>query len=272
MANISGVSGWITINGSHIPLLKGESKAAAYARFKDNIDNKKANAKKDSGSKGSSGSKQNYDDSKYKYLPDDDELAHDMYWDMSDECYDKLDSFERAQINKYYVKQKTSFEINEALRNGKNHTENLDEDYFESVTGALDKACTTYTAKNDMGSVRFVESNYLSNVYNLPYGTKPHEAVEKMKEFIGSEISSKGYTSVSLNKDGDYMFSSMGVRMEIFMPTGTKMYVAENLSEYEAILGRNVKLELKDVGFKDSKIKGMEKEYGQIILKYEVLK
>lgn len=251
---MKNIKGWITINHVHVPLFEGEGKDAAYKRFK------KANSNK------------SYDDSKYKYLPEDDEEAHDLYWDMSDESYDKLDSFERNQINKYYVKQKTAFDVNEALRNDKNHTETIDEDYFNSLTNALDKACTTYTTKNDMASVRFVEANYLSNVYNLPYGTKPHEAVNKMKEFIGTELSSKSYTSVSLNKDGDYMFSTMGVRMEINMPKGTKMYVAENLSEYEAILGRNTKLQLKDIGFKDSKIKGMEKEYGQLILKYEVVK
>ena len=50
------------------------------------------------------------------------------------------------------------------------------------------------------------------------------------------------------------------------------MYVTENLRESEIILPRNSKLELKDVEFKESTIPGMEKEYGHVILKYELIK
>ena len=49
------------------------------------------------------------------------------------------------------------------------------------------------------------------------------------------------------------------------------MFVADNIGEYEAILGRDTKMILKKVDFKESKVQGFEKEYGKILLTYEVV-
>ena len=92
-----------------------------------------------------------------------------------------------------------------------------------------------------------------------------------MKEFEGSRISSKGYTSVSLAESGSSTFKNLAVKMKVNLPTGTSMYVSGNLGESEAILGRNQEMELVKVDFQESKIQGMEKEYGKILLTYEVI-
>ncbi len=242
---------WITINGKHIFLKEGQSPMDAFIRSKG-----KSNAH-------------------FEYAIKDVTKDDDIYNEMSDESYNKLEKNERREIRALYIGTEHSYDFNEALREDKKETRFLMEDDFESLKKSLDKACETYTAKQDLKSTRFVDLNYLRNAYGLDipeYGDIDRNKVaDSMKEFIGSELSSKSYTSVSLNESGNGMFNNLAVKMEIDMPKGTKMYVSDNLSEYEAILGRNKLMTLKDVKFKPSNVKGMENEYGKILLTYEVI-
>lgn len=208
-----------------------------------------------------------YNDSSFKYLPEDDTKAYDKYVEMSEESYQNMDDGLYYEVSNNYVGNEYSTILNENLREGKATDKNLIE--------AMDYACKSYTAKEDMASTRFVNMDYLRNAYGLKinqYGDIDRNQVAKsMREFLGSEISSKAYTSVSLNESGNGLFNNLAVKMKINMPKGTKMFVADNVGEYEAILGRNKRMVLKDVGFQESKIKGFEKEYGKILLTYEVI-
>ena len=215
-----------------------------------------------------------YDDSKFKYLPEDDEQMSDQYYEMTDESQAKLTRGEIVSIRASYVGTEHSYEINEALRNDEKETPHLVQEDFEQIVSQLDKACNTYTAKSDMASVRYVNMDYLRNAYgiDIPYGDIDRSQIaNKMKEFEGSSISSKGFTSVSLAESGSPTFKNLAVKMKINLPTGTSMYVSGNLGESEAILGRNKKMELVKVDFQESGITGMEKEYGKILLTYEVI-
>lgn len=249
MEDIGGV--WRTVGGRRIFIKDGEDLATAM---------------KKSGKFGNKNSEE-YKDDNYKYLPEDEDEAYDKYVEMSDESYDKLSRSELEEINTKYVGTDESWDFNEALREDKEVDENL--------KNAMDKACTTYTAKEDMASTRSVDFDYLRNAYGLEierYGDIDRSKVaEQMKKFIGSEISSKSYTSVSLNESGNGMFGNLAVEQKINMPKGTKMFVADNVTEYEAILGRNQRMVLKKVAFKESKIAGFEKEYGKVLLTYEVI-
>ncbi len=211
-----------------------------------------------------------YDDTNFEYLPEDEDQAYDKYVEMSDESHNKLNRDDEYLINNFYIKHETSYDINKALRDGNENAVNKD------VLNSLDKACLTYTAEKNMASTRYVNFDYLRNAYGLEiqqYGDFDRSVVaDQMKEFIGSEISSKAYTSVSLNESGNGMFNNLAVKMKVNIPKGTKMFVADNVEEYEAILGRNTKMVLKDVKFQDSKIQGFEKEYGKVLLTYEVEK
>lgn len=206
----------------------------------------------------------------YEYLIDGSMESDDLYNDMSDESYysDLVDKEDIRLIHEWYVGDGYSTDLNRHLR---------EDDVFavdKPVIKAMDKACKTYTAKQKMAGTRFVDMDYLRNAYKLdiPYGQIDRSKVaDQMREFLGSELSSKAYTSISLNESGNGMFNNLAVKMKINMPKGTKMYVADNLSEYEAILGRNKKMILKKVDFKDSNVEGLEKEYGKILLTYEVV-
>ena len=191
--------------------------------------------------------------------------------DMSDRSYDRLSSQERELIKNHYVKKEESYEINEKLRNG----EQLSGEQL-LTKDALDRACLSYKTETDMASTRFVNFDYLRNAYKLDIerykDIDRSKVADEMKQFIGSEMSSKGFTSVSLNESGNGMFNNLPVTMKINIPKGKSLYIADNPGEYEAILGRNTKIILKDVRFKASKIKGMEKEYGKVLLTYEVVK
>lgn len=234
---------WITKNGVHIPLT-------------NDYMNKKLRKQED------------YNDT-YEYgIDEESEDAYDQYVEMSDESYNNLDEGFYQEIQDAYVGNEYSYQINENLRNG------IDTD--KNIREALDYACKSYTSKRDMASTRFVNMEYLRNAYGLEipqYGDVDRSKVaDNMKQFIGSEIQSKGYTSVSLNESGNGMFNSLAVKMKVNLPKGTKMFVADNVGEYEAILGRDTKMILKKVDFKESKVQGFEKEYGKILLTYEVVK
>lgn len=208
-----------------------------------------------------------YNDENFKYLPENGDEAYDKYDEMSEESYNNLSNDDIYLINDNYVGKEDSWVFNEQLRNGDMSNKKL--------INAMDRACMSYTAKEDMASSRAVSFDYLRNVYELEiqrYGNIDRSQIaNQMKQFIGSEISSKGYTSVSLNESGNGMFNNLAVKMKINMPKGTKMYVADNVGEYEAILGRNTKMVLKKVGFQQSKIQGFENEYGKVLLTYEVI-
>lgn len=233
---------WITKNGVHIPLT-------------NDYMNKKLRKQED------------YNDT-YEYgIDEDSEDAYDQYVEMSDESYNNLDEGFYQEIKDAYVGNEYSYTINENLRKG------IDTD--KNIREALDYACKSYTSKKDMASTRFVSMDYLRNAYGLEipqYGDVDRSKIaDNMKQFLGSEIQSKGYTSVSLNESGNGMFNSLAVKMKVNMPKGTKMFVADNVGEYEAILGRDTKMILKKVDFKESKVQGFEKEYGKILLTYEVI-
>ena len=233
---------WITKNGVHIPLT-------------NDYMNKKLRKQED------------YNDT-YEYgIDEDSEDAYDQYVEMSDESYNNLDEGFYQEIKDAYVGNEYSYTINENLRKG------IDTD--KNIREALDYACKSYTSKKDMASTRFVSMDYLRNAYGLEipqYGDVDRSKIaDNMKQFLGSEIQSKGYTSVSLNESGNGMFNSLAVKMKVNMPKGTKMFVADNVGEYEAILGRDTKMILKKVDFQESKINGFEKEYGKILLTYEVI-
>ena len=239
---------WVTMNGRHVFIKDGQSPMDAFIRQKGK-------------------EPKEYVDT-YKYgIDEESDDAYDEYVEMSDESYNNLDDGYYQEIKDNYVGNEYSYTINENLRN--------DVDTDKNIREAMDYACKTYTSKKDMASTRFVNLDYLRNAYGLDiqrYGDVDRsKVVEQMKEFIDSEISSKGYTSVSLNESGNGMFNNLAVKMKINMPKGTKMFVADNVGEYEAILGRNTKMILKKVDFKPSKVQGFEKEYGKILLTYEVI-
>jgi len=242
---------WITKNGVHVPITN--------AYMNDKI-KQEAN-------------KQKYNDENFKYLLEDEE--YDKYVEMSEESYSKLTPNEEKLISSLYTKTEHSYQVNDALRIGKEETDWLVKENFKELIDTMDKACKTYTSEQNMASTRFVDFDYLRNAYGLKiqkYGDIDRSQVaNQMKQFIGSEISSKAYTSVSLNESGNGMFNNLAVKMKINMPKGTKMYVADNVGEFEAILGRNTKMQLKKVSFKQSTIKGFENEYGKVLLTYEVI-
>lgn len=245
---------WITLNGTHIFVKKGQNPMDAFIKQKG----------------GKWKKPEKYEDTfEYGVDEDNEDDAYDKYVEMSDECYNKLDREDVDLIQEFYVGTDMSYEINEALRDGQ--ADALSQDFLNS----MDKACETYVASNNMASTRFVDLNYLRNAYGLDipeYGDVDRSKIaDNMKDFIGTDISSKSYTSVSLNESGNGIFNNLAVKMKINIPKGTKMFVADNVGEYEAILGRNKKMILKDVNFKESKVQGFEKEYGKILLTYEVI-
>lgn len=234
---------WITKNGVHIPLT-------------NDYMNKKLRKQED------------YNDTyEYGVNEENEEEAYDQYVEMSEESYRNLDEGYYQEIKDNYVGNEYSYDINDNLRKG------IDTD--RNIREALDYGCKSYTSKKDMASTRFVNMEYLRNAYGLDipqFGDVDRSKVaDDMKQFIGSEIQSKGYTSVSLNESGNGMFNNLSVKMKINMPKGTKMFVADNITEYEAILGRDTKMVLKKVDFKPSKVQGFEKEYGKVLLTYEVI-
>lgn len=243
---------WITVNGNHIPIYEGQDKLEAMRNFY---------AKKKSLDRQS-------DKLRYEFLPEDDLEADDLYDEMSDICWENLSQEDVYQIQDNYIGKEESWQFNEDLRNGK--------PVDPKLKGALDRACNSYKAERDMAGMRMVSFDYLRNAYGLDiprYGDIDRSVfAEQMKQFLGTELSSKSYTSLSLSENGSGTFGNLAVKMQINMPKGTPMYVADNISEYEAILGRNTKMRLTDVGFQKSKIKGFEKEYGKVLLTYEVVK
>lgn len=207
-----------------------------------------------------------YDDSNFKYLPEDELGAYDKYVEMADESYDNVSQKDRDIINQRYVKTEDSYDFNEDLRN------DIIKD--KELVSALDRATKSYVAKEYMASTRFIDMNFLRKNYNMnipEYGNVDRKIVAfEMKKNVGKELNLKGYTSVSLNESGNGMFGNLAIKMRINIPKGETMYIPDNLGEYEAILKRNTKVKLKKVDFQESKIQGFENEYGKILLTYEV--
>ena len=202
----------------------------------------------------------NYLTSKY-----DESYFEDKYAEMSDVSYDKLTSDERNLINDHYVKQEESYDINDEVRNG-------DLESHKDVVNALDKATHTYKTDEDLTLKRFDERKMLENVYGLKEGLSRDEIYNEMLNHIGETRDEKAYLSASLDESGNGMWNNLLVHSEINVPKGTDMYVADNIFEKEVILPRDTELVLKGVEFKESTIPGMEREYGKIVLQYELVK
>lgn len=208
---------------------------------------------------------------KTNYLSDklDEDEFHDKFWEMSDQSYDKLSPEDRKIINSDYVGNEESTWINSTVREHGN--DNLSDKRKEQVD-ALDRATHTYKHDEDLTVKRFDQGDMLTNVYKIDTSLDREEIANEMKKHIGEIRDEKGFISASLDEAGNGYWDNLLVHSEINIPKGSDMYVTENLRESEIILPRNSKLELKDVEFKESTIPGMEKEYGHVILKYQLIK
>lgn len=149
-----------------------------------------------------------------------------------------------------YVATANSFYINEKLRNSLKLSS---ED--KKVIGSLDGLINTNKLKDNVILYRndgfgFVESHFKTDIKGL----SNDDAIKKLKESKIDKILDKGYLSTSAIKT-ENAFTHRKIHSEIRTKKGTNVFIANNFSESEIILGRNQKLNIIDIIEEDGKIK-----------------
>ena len=202
-----------------------------------------------------------------------DYVDEESHGDLIDDCYDKTGRTASLIFNSVYVGKTTSVEINKALRENDKKILSVYEDDIKIMDDAINK----YEMPRNVMTNRFLDLNYLKNAYNIKFDddNKSAKAIaNQMKKYIGTEMYSDSYTSVSTNESGSWYTSNLRVKMEIETKKGTHCYIPENASEQEVIFGRGQKFRLKDVKIEKKKLSNddeyNDEEYDKVVLRYEV--
>lgn len=211
-------------------------------------------------------------------------VDEDKYYELMENCYDNSDRNANKIFNSVYCGTEMSLEINKALREDDKKILNVYEDDIK----VMDKAINNYKIPQDLKVIRGVDSEYLINAYKANIQSTAEDTAKgysnkipvsrmakEMKQFIGTEMYSKSYTSTSMSESGSWYVSNLKIKMQIDIPKGTKCFIPDNPQEQELILGRNQKMILKDVKIEHNN-RSDDAEYNdyyydKLLLKYEVV-
>lgn len=148
--------------------------------------------------------------------------------------------------------------INRAVRDGK--VDQLDADDKNTIE-SMRMATGSYSLKQDTLLTRYVNSDYLYNVFGVQdkdgkdFGNgfimankaNARSVLEQMDKHIGSIVTEKSVLSTSVMPEKNVVKDYKAVRMKIEAPEGTNCYIPRNARESECILGENTELYVKSV-------------------------
>ena len=146
----------------------------------------------------------------------------------------------RERIETFYIKTKNAFKINNILRT-KGPSSLSDEDY--KTYFALNQAINNYKTEEDYLVHRYVDNNYLKNVFNFNPSNDIVYNLNKIKEQIGTVKIEKGFMSCYMTNNH---IIERNIQLEIKIPKGTNAYITKNKDESEIILRNNTEYQIMD--------------------------
>ena len=147
---------------------------------------------------------------------------------------------DRERIETFYIKTKNAFKINNILRT-KGPSSLSDEDY--KTYFALNQAINNYKTEEDYLVHRYVDNNYLKNVFNFNPSNDIAYNLNKIKEQIGTVKIEKGFMSCYMTNNH---VIERNIQLEIKIPKGTNAYITKNKDESEIILRNNTEYQIMD--------------------------
>lgn len=157
-----------------------------------------------------------------------------------------------------YVATRNYQTINTALRNG---TVNQLNDDDKKTVEALRRAIDSYELKEDTLLTRYVNSDWLYHVFGVKdkndkqYGNmdilgrkqSAQDVLKQMDQHIGTVITEKSVLSTSVIPEKNVVKNDKAVRIKLRTPTGTNIFLPQNIKESEGILGENTDLYIDSV-------------------------
>ena len=155
---------------------------------------------------------------------------------------------DRERIETYYIKTKNAFKINNILRT-KGPSGLSDEDY--KTYFALNQAINNYVTQEDYLVHRYVDDNYIKDVFNFNPRNDITYNLNKIKEQIGAVKIEKGFMSCYMTNNH---IIERNIQLEIKIPKGTHAYITKNKDESEIILRNNTEYQIIDAKIIQNKI------------------
>lgn len=139
-----------------------------------------------------------------------------------------------------YIKNRKSYEINKAMREG---TVNKLSEKVQNTIEVLKDVISRNKSVCDAVLIRKVDRDYIKNVYDIETDNL-EEAVEKLNaKKLGDTYKEKAFVSTSYKADKN-INKSDEVEIEILAPKGTNMFLTKNRTESEIILAPDTTFEL----------------------------
>lgn len=147
-----------------------------------------------------------------------------------------------------YIRNSNSYKINKAMREGKiNELSDESKKTMETLREVINKN----VSDRDAVLIRKVDTDYIENVFGVDTNNLQNTVDELNGKKLGETYLEKGFTSTSYKADKNLNKDS--VEIEIYAPSGTKMFLTKNREESEIILQANTKFELEGATLTDDK-------------------
>lgn len=159
-----------------------------------------------------------------------------------------------------YIRTANSYKINKAMRNGE--VSSLSKESQKTIE-TLKEVINKNKSEMDAVLIRKVDYDYLENVFGVDSKNLKNVVEELNNKKIGEKCVEKGFVSTSYKADKNLNKDS--VELEIYAPSGTKMFLTKNREESEIILQANTQFELEGaVLTDDGKVKLIMKVVNQL--------
>ena len=159
-----------------------------------------------------------------------------------------------------YIRTANSYKINKAIRDGE--VSSLSKESQKTIE-TLKEVINKNKSEMDAVLIRKVDYDYLENVFGVDSKNLKNFVEELNNKKIGEKCVEKGFVSTSYKADKNLNKDS--VELEIYAPSGTKMFLTKNREESEIILQANTQFELEGaVLTDDGKVKLIMKVVNQL--------
>lgn len=159
-----------------------------------------------------------------------------------------VDDEDKKIIEKKYIKNTESFRFNKILRT--QGPFGLNEEDLKLFYALLDAINSQQINKNLL-AFRYVNNNYLKNVFNFIPSEDINYNISMIKQQIGSIKIEKAFMSCFMT---ERHIIERNIKLKIKIPKGTNAYITNNKEESEIILSYNTKYKILNAYTTDNKI------------------
>lgn len=171
--------------------------------------------------------KKEFDKNKFK------KIDNKEFDNISDNSNISVAPNDKNIIETYYVGKKNSFKINKILRT--QGPLGLDEE-DKNLYDVLNKVIREYQTEKDYFVYRYVDYNYIRDVFNFIPSNDINYNLNQIIKHIGANKIEKGFMSCAMT---DKHIIEGNIKLQIKIPKGTNANITNNKKESEIILPNN---------------------------------